>query len=176
MIKMDKHTSIVVIASIIIAIPFAYSFWNIYALENLQFRGTDDGRFSLFDMINSGSIEVCNPNPFLVNYNEFNIITYFEGREKGIYSSEKATIPPVSSVVINGTFSSETFPEAQYLALHFDGMFSDSAPERIDPRKLIMITQVEAPIIGVIPYSITNEYSGLFFWDTLNGKIGEFNC
>ena len=78
--------------------------------------------------------------------------------------------------IVNGTFSSETFSEAQYLALHFDGMFSGSAPERIDPHQLKIITQIEAPIIGVIPYTITKQYSGLFFWDELNGKIGEFNC
>ena len=55
-------------------------------------------------------------------------------------------------------------------------MFSGSAPERIDPRKIILVTQIDAPIIGVIPYSVTNQYSGLYFWDTLNGKIGEFSC
>ena len=173
---MDKHTTIVIIASIVIAIPFAYSFWNIYAIDNLQYRGTDEGRFSLFDMINSGSIELCNPSPFFVNYQKFTIITFFEGNDKGTFSSESVTFPPMSSSIVNGTFKSETFSEAQYLALHFDGMFSGTAPERIDPRKLIMVTQIDAPIIGVIPYTITNQYSGLFFWDTLNGKIGEYNC
>ena len=55
-------------------------------------------------------------------------------------------------------------------------MFYGSAPERIDPRQLTIITQIQAPIIGIIPYTITNQYSGLYFWDALNGKIGEFNC
>ena len=90
--------------------------------------------------------------------------------------AQSSSFSPVSSIIVNGTFRSDTFSEAQYLALHFDGMFSGSAPERIDPRKIVFITQIEAPIIGVIPYSVTNQYSGLFFWDTLNGKIGEFDC
>ena len=173
---MDKHTAIVIIASIVIAIPFVYSAWNIYALDNLQLKGTDEGRYTFFDMINSGSIEICNPMPFFVHFQEYNIVIFFNEDNKGTYSIESNSISPYSSKIVNGTFSSETFTEAQYLALHFDGMFSGSAPERIDPRQLKIITQIDAPIIGVIPYSITTQFSSLFFWDELNGKIGEYNC
>ena len=173
---MDKHAAIVIIASIAIAIPFVYSAWNIYALEHLEIKGTDDGRFRFFDLINSADIEICNSMPFFVNYQKFSIFTFFNGDNKGGYTTTANTLGPLSSKIVNGTFSSETFSEAQYLALHFDGMFSGAAPDRIDPRQLKIITQVEAPIIGIIPYSITKQYSGLFFWDSLNGKIGEFSC
>jgi hypothetical protein len=173
---MDKHTLIVIIASIVIAIPFVYSGWNIYASSNLQIYGTDEGRFRFFDMISDGSVEVCNPFPFYVNFNKFSIVTYFDARDKGTFSSESITLKPFSSMEVNGTFTSESFPEAQYLALHFDAMFSGSAPERIDPRKLQIVTEIDTPIIGLIPYTITKQYSGLYFWETLNGDIGEFNC
>ena len=176
MIRMDKHTTIVIIASIVIAIPFVYSGWNIYAADQLQITGTDEGQFRFFDMINSGSIEVCNSMPFFVNYQKYSINIFFNEANKGTYSTSPLNLDPLSSEIVNGTFSSETFSEAQYLALHFDGMFSGSAPERIDPRQLKIITQVEVPIIGIIPYTITKQYSGLFFWDELNGKIGEYNC
>jgi hypothetical protein len=173
---MDKHTTIVIIASIVIAIPFVYSGWNIYALDHLQLKGTDDGMFRFFDMINSGNIEICNSMPFFVNYEKLSIFIFFNDDNKGEYSISSNTLNPLSSKIVNGTFSSETFSEAQYLALHFDGMFYGSTPERIDPRELKIITQIQAPIIGVVPYTITNQYSGLYFWDALNGKIGEFNC
>ena len=173
---MDKHTTIVIIASIVIVIPFVYSGWNIYALDHLQLKGTDDGKFRFFDMINGGNIEICNSMPFFVNFHKVSIFTFFNGVDKGEYSITDHTLSPLSSKIVNGTFSSEIFSEAQYLALHFDGMFYGSAPERIDPRQLTIITQIQAPIIGIIPYTITNQYSGLYFWDALNGKIGEFNC
>ena len=173
---MDKHTIIVIIASIVIAAPFVYSGWNIYASNYLQLHGTDEERFRFFDMISDGSIEVCNPFPFFVNFDKFSIVTYFDSSNKGTFSSKSVMLPPFSSIVVNGTFSSETFSEVQYLALHFDGMFSGSAPERIDPRRLIIVTEIETPIIGIIPYTVTKQYSGLYFWDTLNGDIGEFNC
>ncbi|HSG73583.1 MAG TPA: thr operon leader peptide [Nitrosopumilaceae archaeon] len=173
---MDKHTTIVIIASIVIAIPFVYSGWNIYALDHLQLRGIDDGNFRFFDMINGGHVEICNSMPFFVNFHKFSIFTFFNDADKGAYSITGHTLAPLSSKIVNGTFSSETFSEAQYLALHFDGMFYGSAPERIDPRQLKIITQIEVPIIGIIPYTITSQYSALYFWDTLNGKIGEYNC
>lgn len=173
---MDKHTAIVIIASIAIVIPFSYSVWNIYALEHIQIRGTNDGGFRFFDMINSGDIKICNSMPFFVNFHKLTIFTFFNEENKGGYSTTANTLYPLTSKIINGTFSSETFSEAQYLALHFDGMFSGSIPDRIDPRQLKIIIQIEAPIIGVIPYTISKQFSGLFFWESLNGEIGEFNC
>ncbi len=173
---MDKHSLIVIIAAIVIAIPFVYSGLNIYAANQLQFHGTDEDRFRFFDMINDGSVEVCNPSPFFVNFNKLSIITYFDSYNKGTISSKPISISPLSSIEVNGTFSSESFPEAQYLALHFDGMFSGSAPQRIDPKKLMIATEIETPIIGIIPYTVTKYYSGLNFWQTLNGELGDYNC
>ncbi|MFB5631210.1 MAG: thr operon leader peptide [Nitrosopumilaceae archaeon] len=173
---MDKHTVIVIIASIAIVIPFVYSGWNIYAVNQLQIHDTSEDGFRFFDMISEGKILICNPSPFFVNFNKLNIITYFDSNNKGKFSSNPINISPISSVIINGTFSSESFPEAQYLALHFDGIFSGAAPERIDPRKLMIVTEFETPILGIIPYTVTKQYSGLYFWETMNGDIGEFNC
>ncbi len=173
---MDKHTLIVIIAVIVIAIPFVYSGLNIYAASQLQFHGTDEDRFRFFDMINDGSIKACNPSPFFGNFNKLSIVTYFDSDNIGTFSSKPISVSPLSSVVIDGMFSSESFPEAQYFALHFDGIFSGSSPERIDPRRLMIVTEIETPIIGIIPYTITKQYSGLYFWETLNGDIGEYNC
>jgi len=39
--------------------------------------------------------------------------------------------------------------------MHFDGMFSETAPIRIDPNRFDMIIDISTPIIGIIPYSIT---------------------
>ena len=173
---MDKHSIIVIIASIIIAIPFVYSGFNIYAVNQLQIHGTDEEIFRFFDMINDGSIKVCNPTPFFVSFNKLSIVTNFDSYNKGTFSSKPISLLPLSSAVINGTFSSESFSEAQYLALHFDGIFGGSIPERIDPRRLVITTEIDTPIIGLIPFTVTKQYSGLFFWETLNGDIGEFNC
>lgn len=174
---MDKHSIIVIIAIIVIAIPFVYSGWNIYAANQIQLHGTNEDRFRFFDMISEGgNVEVCNPSPFFVNFQKLSIVTFFDSYDKGTFSTDPINLSPLSSQIINGTFSSENFSESQYLAMHFDGIFSGSSPERIDPRRLTITTEIETPIIGLIPYTVTKQYSGLYFWETLNGDIGEFNC
>ena len=99
-----------------------------------------------------------------------------DGTPKGTFAVEGAFLSPHSSKILNGTFTSDTYSEAQYYAMHFDGIFHGDVPERIDPRKLLIISEIEVPIIGVIPYTITKQYSGLYFWETLNGNVGKFNC
>lgn len=172
---MDKHTLIVIIASVIIAIPFIFSAWNIYAANNLQLQGSE-GQFSYFEMVNDNKLVVCNPLPFFVNFERLDIVIYFEDMNKGVLSTHPRIIPPSSSLVVNGTFRSESFSEAQYLAMHFDGMFSGSTPKRIDPNKMVILTEVQTQIIGVIPYSVTKQYSSMDFWNLLNGKGEEFSC
>ncbi len=173
---MNKHTAIVIIASFIIAGPFVFASGNIYAAQQLQFVGIEEKKFSYFDMINDGEINVCNPNPFYVVFDKMDIIMIFEQKDKGLFSIQGTTLPPSSVTTLEGKFRSETFQEAQYLSMHFDGTFSGSVPLRIDPNKFAIVTETHTTIIGIIPYSITQQYSGLDFWNMMNDKDGQYNC
>ena len=173
---MNKHTAIVIIASFIIAGPFVFAAWNIYAAQQLQFVGREEKKFIYFDMINDGEINVCNPNPFYVVFDKMDIIMIFEQKDKGLLSIQGTTLPPSSVTTLEGKFTSETFQEVQYLSMHFDVMFSGSAPIRIDPSKFAIATETHTPIMGIIPYSITQQYSGLDFWNMINNKDGQFSC
>ncbi len=173
---MNKHTAIVIIASFIIAGPFVFAAWNIYAVQQIQFVGTEEKKFNYFDMINDGEINVCNPNPFYVVFDKMDIIMIFEQKDKGLLSIQGTTLPPLSVTTLEGKFTSETFQEVQYLSMHFDGMFSGSAPIRIDPSKFAIATEARTPIIGIIPFSVTQQYAGLDFWNMMNDKDGQFSC
>jgi len=173
---MNKHTAIVIIASFIIAVPFVFAVWNIYAVQQIQFIGTEEKKFNYFDMINDGEINVCNPNPFYVVFDKIEIKMIFEQKDKGIFSIQGTTLSPTSVTTLEGKFRSETFQEAQYLSMHFDGMFSGSAPIRIDPSKFAISTETYTPIIGIIPYSMTQQYSGFDFWNLMNNKNGQYSC
>jgi len=173
---MNKHTSIVIIASFIIAGPFVFAAWNIYAVQQIQFVGIEEKKFNYFDMINDGEINVCNPNPFYVTFDKMDIKMIFEQKDKGRFSIQGTTLPPSSVTTLEGKFRSETFEEVQYLSMHFDGMFSGSAPIRIVPSKLAIATETHTPIMGIIPYSITQQYSGFDFWNMLNGEDRELSC
>ena len=173
---MNKHTAIVIIASFIIAGPFVFASWNIYGVQQIQFVGTEGKKFNYFDMINDGEINVCNPNPFYVVFDKMDIIMIFEQKDKGRFSIQGTTLPPSSVTTLEGKFRSETFQEAQYFSMHFDVMFSGSAPIRIDPSKFAISTETYTPIIGIIPYSITQQYSGFDFWNMMNVEDRELNC
>lgn len=173
---MNKHTAIVIIASFVIAAPFVFAAWNIYAVQQIQFLGIEEKKFNYFDMINDGEINVCNPTPFYVVFDKMDIQMIFEQRDKGIFSIQGTTLPPLSITTLEGKFTSETFEEAQYLAMHYDGMFSGSAPIRIDPSKFAISTETHTPIMGIIPYSITQQYSGFDFWNMMNDKDEQLNC
>ncbi len=173
---MNKHTAIVIIASFIIAGPFVFAAWNIYGIQQIQFVGTEEKKFNYFDMINDGEINVCNPNPFYVVFDKMDILMIFEQRDKGRFSIQGTTLSPSSVTTLEGKFRSDTFQESQYLSLHFDGMFSGSAPIRIDPSKFAIATETHTSIIGIIPYSITQQYSGFDFWNMMNDKGGQLSC
>jgi len=173
---MNKHTAIVIIASFIIAGPFVFAAWNIYAVQQIQFVGTEEKKINYFDMINDGEINLCNPNPFYVVFDKMDIIMIFEQKDKGLFSIQGTTLPPSSVTTLEGKFTSETFEEAQYLSMHFDLMFGGSAPIRIDPSKFAIATETHTPIMGIIPYSITQQYSGFDFWNMMNGEDRELNC
>jgi len=173
---MNKHTVIVIISSIVIAGPFVFAGWNIYAAEQVQFAGIEQERFNYFDMINDSEIKVCNPSPFYIVFNKINIIMIFDQKDKGILSIQGASLSPLSTTTLEGKFSSETFEEVQYLSMHFDGMFGGALPIRIDPNRFDIVIEISTPILGMIPYSITQQYSGLDFWNMMNDKDGKFSC
>ena len=174
-IKMDKYTIISIIAISILVVTVGFSVLNILAAETLQFRGTD-GDFSFFGLNEKGTIEVCNTLPFFSTGDKLNIFIYFDKEVQGTYSFDEFTIFPMSSGIIKGTFNSESYAESTYIFFHFDGMFSGSTPLRIDPSKMIVVTEIQTPIIGIIPFSVTKQYSSLEFWDMMNDKNEVFRC
>ena len=86
------------------------------------------------------------------------------------------TLPPSSITPVEGNFKSELFEEIQYLALHFDGMFSGATIMRIDPNKLIIVTETHTSLLGMIPYSVTKQFSALDFWNMMNQVDTKFSC
>jgi len=173
---MDRHAIIVIIASFVIAAPSVFAGWNIYAVEQIQLVGFEQEQFSYFDIINDGGISICNPLPFYVTFNKIDVTMMLDQTSKGTFSIQNVVLPPSDVTDFEGIFRSENFQEAQYLALHFDGMFGSGLPVRIDPSKFAVVTETHVPIMGMIPYSVTKQYSGWDFWNMMNTENGEFRC
>lgn len=173
---MNKHTIIVIIASIIIVIPFAYSAWNIMTLENLELRSSQHGQFSFFEISNGRAIEICNPSPFYVSFDRLDITMFYQEDNEGTYSLPSSTIPPSSISSIEGSFRSESFSESQYTFLHMDAQFGGTVPIRLDPNQMFVVTNIQTSILGFIPYSITKQYSAFDFDNMMNEEDGKISC
>jgi hypothetical protein len=165
---MNKHTVIVIVASVVIFGTVGVSLWNIFAVPQLQLYG-NNGIFRFYEFItNEDHLLICNPLPFFTSFNHLKVLFMFEEKPKGIFTMDGLTIPPHHYVVPETKFTSDTYSEAQYLAMHFDTMFQGDAPIRIDPRKLTIDTEFQILILGVIPYTVTQHYSGIGFYNMLN--------
>jgi hypothetical protein len=174
--SLDKYTIIGTVSIIIIVIPFAYAFWNVYAANNLQIRWSEPEDFNYFTLSNDGEISVCNAMPFFMSFEQIKFELVYQGDIKGEYITNGTTIQPNSSTELYGTYTSESFAESQYLFLHFDGQFDGTSPIRIDPTKMFVVTYVQTSLFGIIPFSAINEYTGIDFDEIMSGEVGDFAC
>ena len=170
---MDKHSKITLVAIIVIIIPFAYSILNIYAAEQLQFRWSDQNKFNYFALSNNGDVEFCNALPYWTSFKKFEITIFYDLEDKGTFTIQPLTINPLSHATQNGIFHSEEFNVAQYLFMQLDFEFN-GGPIRLDPNKMHVVVNIDTPIIGMIPYSTSMQYSGFDFNNIMNGK--NFDC
>lgn len=170
---MDRHSKIILVAIIVIIIPFAYSILNIYATEQLQFRWSDQNKFNYFALSNNGDVEFCNALPYWTSFKKFEITIFYDLEDKGTFTIQPLVINPLSHITQNGVFYSEGFSEAQYLFMQLDFEFN-GGPIRLDPDRIHVVGNMDMPIIGVIPYSTSMQYSGFDFNNIMNGE--NFDC
>ncbi|MGH1569234.1 MAG: thr operon leader peptide [Nitrosopumilus sp.] len=162
---MNKYSIITAIAITIIIIPFVHSGLNIVGVQQLEYRWDSPGEFSFFTMSNSGKMEFCNTMPFWTSFQIFEVATYYDTVHLGSFVVKPTTINPFSSTVQGGIFSSEKITTAQHNFMTLDFEF-DGGDIRLDPNKFMVVTSANTPIIGIIPYTSTNQITG-FDFDTL---------
>ena len=170
---MNRYSIITLIAIIIIITPFAYSGLNIIGASQLEYKWNGTEEFSFFAMSNSGDIEFCNPIPFPITFQKFQIISFYDTKNIGTYQIESAIIEPQSPIVKKGNFVTEEFQATQHMFMTLDYEF-DGGAIRIDPNKFIVLVSIQTPIAGIIPYSHTIQISGLELDQTM--KNNESSC
>ena len=173
---MNKHTIIVIVASIVIIAPFAMFGLSVASADSIQLRWSEPEKFGYFEFSNNGEIVICNPSPFPLNFEKLDIHPYYEGRQHGTFSVPGKMINPHSTTNINGIYRSESFAESQYLFMNMDGQFAGTAPIRIDPRFMTILIQYQTPILGVIPYTIEKQESGFDFYNKMKEDLESFDC
>lgn len=165
----DKYAVITIIAIITIAITVIYSGLGIVAASNIILEWADENNFKFFEMTNNKDIIICNPLPIPVTFNQIQIGVFYEGNERGVLTIPGTVLEPGKNIV-DSIFVSEHFAGNQYLMMEFDAQLTGTSTIRHDLRQLILVVNIDTPILGVIPYSTSHQYQGLDFMEMMNQK------
>ena len=165
---MNKHSIIVIIASIVIATPFAYAAWNYVSLDSLELRAIEQGRFSFFEISNGKGIQICNSSPFYVSFDRIDLTMFYQEDNEGTYTIQSDTLSPSSISIVEGSFRSESYAESQYTFLHMDGEFAGTMPIRLDPNQMFVTVNIQTSILGLIPVSMSEQYRAFDFYNLMN--------
>jgi hypothetical protein len=167
----NKHTLIVIVSIVIIAATLGYSSLNLVFAKDLQFRWYQEGNFDLLSIMFGGKIAVCNDSDHPASFQRYSFDIIYDGQSLGTFSTNGVVAPPHTSTMIDGKFSADDKRISQILFASLDTAFSGSGQAaRIDVSKMSATTTLDTKIIGVIPFSITREYSGQEFIDMMNQK------
>lgn len=169
----NRHTIFVIVSIAVIVATLGYSSLSIVFAKDLQFRWHQQGNFDLLSILFGGKLVVCNNSDYPLSFHQYSFNIVYDGQSLGVFSAQGMTVSPHTSAVIDGKFSTDDKRVAQILFSSLDTAFSGSGQAaRIDVNKMSATTSLETKIIGVIPFSTTQQYSGQEFLDMMNQKTG----
>jgi hypothetical protein len=155
------------VAAIIAVLVLAYVASDVYAVSTLQFRPHHGSQYVISQTQLFIQGEVCNPSYFPASFSnyEINAVYKSESIEKAEISG--STITPKTFAILDGKFD-----------LNKDAVTRlQQQNEKFDPTQAHITTTINAPIFGVIPFSVVKEYSADQFQQVLkNGPPGSFSC
>lgn len=155
---------ICIIAAIIVA---AYIVTNAYAVTTLEFRPYKHGQYVISETMVHIQAQSCNPSYFPASFSSYEINAFYNSTSIEKASISGGTISPKSSLVLGGTF---TVNKPAIVALMSQNSQFDSTLAHVT-------TKIDAPIFGIIPFSITKNYLGQEFQNVVsNGTPGSYGC
>lgn len=160
---MKKIKKITIGIGIISGLIIGYLVLNLYALNNLQFS---EFQLEGIDLANTSAnikIKASNPTFFPASFEEMDLTVNYQSTKFGTVIVHGALIAPLSEKDLYGNLKIN----AQALAgLILASLFGGGSG--FDVNQLRIIAQVDAPIFGIIPYSVSKEYSAEEFQNLLD--------
>jgi hypothetical protein len=121
-----------------------------------------------------GKLVACNNSDYPVNFHKYSFNVIYDKQDLGVFSAQGMGVLPHSTAEMNGKFVTDDKRVSEMLFLSLDTALSGSGQAaRINVDNMEVITVLDTKIIGVIPFSITQQYSGQEFVDMMNQKT---NC
>ncbi|RNJ80017.1 MAG: thr operon leader peptide [Nitrosopumilus sp. H8] len=164
---MNRYTVISAAAVAVIVAPFLYSGISILGAHELEYRWAQPGRFSFFDLSNHGDVELCNPLPFWTSFEALKIDAYYDSAHHGTFTVGPASLDPLAHATKGGVFRSDGLAASQHIFMTLDYEF-DGGVLRLDPNRFVIVSSIETPILGFIPYTTSEKISGFDFDQMMN--------
>lgn len=169
---MNKHTLIVIVASIVIAGTILYSFFGVNGINDIQMRWYQKG-FDYTTMITGGKIELCNPTQTPININHIEMNLLYQNNEFGKITSDGMVLFPSKSGYIEAKNQFSSSDDS--LSMNLD-MSSPDSIMKLNSDQIQVIVNYETRFLGFIPYSVTKNYDGIEFEKIMNQVNNEFAC
>jgi hypothetical protein len=166
----NKHTIIVIASIAVIAGSVAYSSLNLVSAQELQFRWHQAGGFDFLSILVSGKLGVCNNSDYPATFRSYSFSMNYDGSDLGTFATDGAGVPSHSIVIVNGKLQSDDQRISQMFFSFLDTEFGGTDVTRVDADKMKITTTLDTTIVGIIPYTITKEYSGQEFLQLMNQK------
>lgn len=168
---MNRHALVAVAASAVIAGSAAYALLGAAALSDAQFKWAGGGDFGYVSLINGGYIEICNPWPLPVRLDSLEIDALYQGEDFASFHAKGGIIGAGSTGVLLGE-GEPRGSEASVLSMYMDSGASGADASRFDGGDVEATATLRTLVLGLIPHSVTREYSGAGFFDVMDGGRG----
>lgn len=165
----NKHTVIVIVSIAIIAGSLGYSSLNVISAKSLEF-GWPGQSFDFLAALTGKTINVCNNSDLPATFSQYSFTMIYDGDDLGTYSTGSGGLNPRSDGIVFGKFESKDNRMSALFFSFLDTEMGGTDVTRINKDKMAVITKLDTTILGVVPFSITEKYSGQEFLDLINKK------
>lgn len=167
----NRHTIIVIVSIIVIAGTVSYSSLSIFTANDLQFRWHRADSFDLFSLMIGGNLLVCNNSDYPTTFRSYTLDLVYGDEELGRFTADGAALSPHTSTMVTGKFSTDDKQVANILLASLDTAISGSEQAaRINPENMEVTATLETTIIGLVPFTTTQQYSGPEFVEMMRQK------
>lgn len=163
----NKHIIIVIISIIVIVSSLGYSSLNLISANNIQFKWATKN-FDFISVMYGRNLEACNNSDYPTSFTKYEFTILYDSKQLGKFTTSGVGMSPHSKANVNGKFAADDKQVAQIFFSFLDTEIKGTDVTGMDANKMRVITTLDYTIIGVIPFSISHEYSSQEFLKMMN--------
>jgi hypothetical protein len=145
---------------------------NSYALSSMQFRVSEVSDIDVASMSSAIKLDACNPTAFPAGFDTFSAVISYRQAEFARVSVSGNLVMPYQSSTFDGEMSLTTDTiSGLVLAL------SQPGNGQYNENEMTVATKVDAKILGIVPYTQTDEYTYAEFQEILDStQTSQYSC